>query len=86
MRGVFIAAVVALAVSILLTPYLIRFFARQGFGQEIRDEGPQSHKAKRGTPTMGGVAIMIAIWVGYLRARTGSPGSRSRRRRCSCCS
>jgi phospho-N-acetylmuramoyl-pentapeptide-transferase len=65
-RGVFIAAGVALAVSILLTPYLIRFFARQGFGQEIRDEGPQSHKAKRGTPTMGGVAIMIAIWAGYL--------------------
>ena len=75
MRGVFIAAGVALAVSILLTPYLIRFFARQGFGQEIRDEGPQSHKAKRGTPTMGGVAIMIAIWVGYLVSHglTGEP-------------
>jgi phospho-N-acetylmuramoyl-pentapeptide-transferase len=74
-RGVFIAAGVALAVSILLTPYLIRFFARQGFGQEIRDEGPQSHKAKRGTPTMGGVAIMIAIWVGYLVSHglTGEP-------------
>ena len=66
MRGVFIAAGVALAVSILLTPYLIRFFARQGFGQEIRAEGPQSHQAKRGTPTMGGVAIMVAIWLGYL--------------------
>jgi phospho-N-acetylmuramoyl-pentapeptide-transferase len=65
MRGVFVAAGVALAVSILLTPYLIRFFARQGFGQEIRAEGPQSHQAKRGTPTMGGVAILIAIWIGY---------------------
>ena len=75
MRGVFIAAGVALAVSILLTPYLIRFFARQGFGQEIREEGPQSHQAKRGTPTMGGVAIMIAMWVGYLvaHALTGEP-------------
>ena len=85
-RGVFIAAGVALAVSILLTPYLIRFFARQGFGQEIRDEGPQSHKAKRGTPTMGGVAIMIAIWVGYLVVARAHRASRSRRRRCSCCS
>lgn len=66
MRGVFIAAGVALAVSILLTPYLIRFFGRQGFGQEIRAEGPQSHQAKRGTPTMGGVAILLAIWLGYL--------------------
>ena len=75
MRGVFIAAGVALAISILLTPYLIRFFSRQGFGQEIRDEGPQSHKAKRGTPTMGGVAILIAIWVGYLVSHglTGEP-------------
>jgi phospho-N-acetylmuramoyl-pentapeptide-transferase len=67
-RGVFVAAGVALAVSILLTPYLIRFFARQGFGQEIRAEGPQSHQSKRGTPTMGGVAILVAIWAGYLLA------------------
>ena len=66
MRGVFIGAGIALAVSILLTPYLIRFFGRQGFGQEIRAEGPQSHQAKRGTPTMGGVAILLAIWLGYL--------------------
>jgi phospho-N-acetylmuramoyl-pentapeptide-transferase len=74
-RGVFIAAGVALAVSILLTPYLIRFFARQGFGQEIRAEGPSSHQAKRGTPTMGGVAILIAIWLGYLLSHlfTGEP-------------
>ena len=75
MRGVFIAAGVALAVSILLTPYLIRFFGRQGFGQEIRAEGPQSHQAKRGTPTMGGVAILLAIWLGYLASHvfTGLP-------------
>jgi phospho-N-acetylmuramoyl-pentapeptide-transferase len=74
-RGVFIAAGVALAVSILLTPYLIRFFGRQGFGQEIRAEGPQSHQAKRGTPTMGGVAILLAVWLGYLASHlfTGLP-------------
>ena len=72
MRGIMIAAGVALAVSILLTPYLIRFFARQGFGQEIRAEGPASHQAKRGTPTMGGVAILIAVWVGFLAAHLTS--------------
>ncbi|HEY2207163.1 MAG TPA: phospho-N-acetylmuramoyl-pentapeptide-transferase [Pseudonocardia sp.] len=76
MRGIMISAGVALAVSILLTPYLIRFFARQGFGQEIRAEGPASHQSKRGTPTMGGVAILAAIWVGYLAAHlsTGEQG------------
>ena len=75
MRAVFIAAGVALTISILLTPYLIRIFSRQGFGQEIRAEGPQSHQAKRGTPTMGGVAILLAIWLGYLVAHmvTGEP-------------
>lgn len=75
MRGVFVAAGVALALSILLTPYLIRFFARQGFGQEIRADGPKSHQTKRGTPTMGGVAILFAIWAGYLVAHllTGEP-------------
>ena len=86
MRGIFIAAGVALAISILLTPYLIRFFARQGFGQEIRAEGPQSHQAKRGTPTMGGVAIMIAIWLGYLRLAPGHRRADQPRRRCWCCS
>ncbi len=75
-RGILIAAGVALTVSILLTPYLIRFFARQGFGQEIRTDGPATHQAKRGTPTMGGVAIIIAIWLGYLVAHvsTGESG------------
>ena len=75
MRGIFIAAGVALAVAILLTPYLIRFFARQGMGQEIRAEGPSTHQAKRGTPTMGGAAIVLSIWLGYLVAHllSGEP-------------
>ncbi|CAM3921815.1 phospho-N-acetylmuramoyl-pentapeptide-transferase [Smaragdicoccus niigatensis] len=65
MRQILIAAGIALVVSILLTPVLIRWFSRQGFGQEIRTEGPESHKKKRGTPTMGGVAILVGIWAGY---------------------
>jgi phospho-N-acetylmuramoyl-pentapeptide-transferase len=66
--GILIAAAIALVVSILFTPYLIRVFSRQGFGQEIREEGPEGHKSKRGTPTMGGVAIIVAMWAGYLIA------------------
>ena len=69
MRGILIAAIVGLAVAILLTPYLIKVFSRQGFGQEIREDGPQTHQKKRGTPTMGGAAILIAMWVGYLVAK-----------------
>ena len=66
MRGVFVAAAVALAISIMLTPYLIRFFIRQSLGQPIHDDLQDSHQAKQGTPTMGGVAILLAIWAGYL--------------------
>jgi phospho-N-acetylmuramoyl-pentapeptide-transferase len=66
MKGVLGAGGVALAVAILLTPLVIRLFIRQGFGQEIREDGPRSHRAKRGTPTMGGVAVVAAVWVGYL--------------------
>ncbi|MPY97162.1 MAG: phospho-N-acetylmuramoyl-pentapeptide-transferase [Actinophytocola sp.] len=68
MISILIAASVGLLVSILLTPYLIRVFARQGFGQEIREEGPEGHRSKRGTPTMGGVAIIVAMVVGYFTA------------------
>ncbi|HKS43892.1 MAG TPA: phospho-N-acetylmuramoyl-pentapeptide-transferase [Amycolatopsis sp.] len=68
MISILIAASFGLGVSILLTPYLIRVFSRQGFGQEIREEGPQGHKSKRGTPTMGGVAIITALVAGYFGA------------------
>lgn len=68
MKGILVAAAVALFVSIMFTPYLIRLFSRQGFGQEIREEGPKGHAKKRGTPTMGGVAIIVAMWAGYVAA------------------
>ena len=66
MIDILIAVAIALTVSILLTPMLIRLFTRQGFGHEIREDGPPSHKTKRGTPSMGGVAILAGIWAGYL--------------------
>src|SRR6201997_125701 len=66
MIDILVAVAIALTVSILLTPMLIRLFNRQGFGQEIREDGPPSHQTKRGTPSMGGVAILAGIWAGYL--------------------
>ena len=68
MRGVLISASVALLSSLIGTPLIIRFFRRRGYGQLIRDDGPQAHFAKRGTPTMGGTAIIGAGILGYLVA------------------
>ena len=68
MRGVLAAAAFALVVSLLGTKYLIQLFKRIGYGQEIREDGPQTHISKRGTPTMGGLAIILATTVGYFGA------------------
>lgn len=65
MKSVLVAAVVALAVSILCTPIAIKYLRKRGLGQEIRDGLPAAHQAKRGTPTMGGVVIIIATLLGY---------------------
>lgn len=68
MKSVLIAAGFGLMISILLTPVAIRAFSRMGLGQEIRDDGPESHLAKQGTPTMGGTVIVGATVLGYVIA------------------
>jgi phospho-N-acetylmuramoyl-pentapeptide-transferase len=76
-KSVLIAAGFGLAISILLTPLAIRTFTRHRLGQEIRDDGPESHLAKQGTPTMGGTVIIGATVGGYLIAHLfliGQPG------------
>ena len=55
------ATVTALLVSLLLGPVLIRRLREFQIGQEIREEGPASHRSKRGTPTMGGLLIITAV-------------------------
>jgi len=60
-----IAAGVALVFTLLMTPVFIRVFSKIGWGQFIRDDGPQSHHAKRGTPTMGGIVFIIGALFGY---------------------
>jgi phospho-N-acetylmuramoyl-pentapeptide-transferase len=67
-KSVLIAASVGLIVSILMTPLAIKAFRRHGFGQEIRDDGPETHLAKKGTPTMGGTVMVLATVAGYLVA------------------
>jgi phospho-N-acetylmuramoyl-pentapeptide-transferase len=63
---VLIAALVALLVSILVGPSFIAFLRRHEFGQHIREDGPQHHFSKQGTPTMGGLLILFAATVAFL--------------------
>jgi phospho-N-acetylmuramoyl-pentapeptide-transferase len=58
-----VAAVTALLISLFLGRPVIRKLADLKFGQEIREEGPASHHAKRGTPTMGGVLIIGSVFL-----------------------
>jgi phospho-N-acetylmuramoyl-pentapeptide-transferase len=58
-----IAAGIAIIVSALMGPFMIPFLKRLKVGQTIREEGPQRHYAKAGTPTMGGIIIITAVMV-----------------------
>lgn len=60
-----LAGGLALAFSLFLTPLFIRLFKRLELGQFIRDDGPESHHVKRGTPTMGGIVIILATLFGF---------------------
>ncbi|MGH3320222.1 MAG: phospho-N-acetylmuramoyl-pentapeptide-transferase [Streptosporangiaceae bacterium] len=72
MRGTLLASAVALILTLLGTPMAIRLFARHGYGQLIREDGPQTHQTKRGTPTMGGAVIILASLIGYAVAHAAT--------------
>ena len=61
-----LGALTALAMSLLLGPTLIRWLTERQIGQTVRDDGPESHLQKAGTPTMGGTLILLAIVVSTL--------------------
>lgn len=58
-----ISVLISFAISAILCPILIPFLRKLKFGQTIRDEGPKAHMKKSGTPTMGGLAILISVAV-----------------------
>ncbi|MDX6704915.1 MAG: phospho-N-acetylmuramoyl-pentapeptide-transferase [Solirubrobacteraceae bacterium] len=66
MGEVLIAGTAALLICIFLSPKFIDFLRRREFGQFIREEGPEAHHVKAGTPTMGGIIIVIAISIPFL--------------------
>ena len=61
-----IAAAISMIVSLFGTRYLVRFLTRHRLGQPIRDDGPEGHRLKAGTPTMGGAAIVAGAAIGYV--------------------
>jgi phospho-N-acetylmuramoyl-pentapeptide-transferase len=65
MRAVLISGGLALVLSLLGTSLFIRFLVRKQYGQFIRQDGPTAHFTKRGTPTMGGVVIILATLLGW---------------------
>jgi phospho-N-acetylmuramoyl-pentapeptide-transferase len=66
MARVLVAALVAMIISILAGPKFIEFLRRNEFGQHIREEGPEHHSVKQGTPTMGGLLVVFAATIAFL--------------------
>ncbi|MGH2915018.1 MAG: phospho-N-acetylmuramoyl-pentapeptide-transferase, partial [Solirubrobacteraceae bacterium] len=63
---ILIAGTASLLLCLFLSPAFTRFLRNREFGQNIREEGPQGHRTKAGTPTMGGIIVFLAIAVPYL--------------------
>ncbi|HLB03940.1 MAG TPA: hypothetical protein VJK66_02890, partial [Gaiellaceae bacterium] len=66
MVEVLLSGIVAMVISIVAGPKFIDFLRRNELGQFIRQEGPEGHRTKQGTPTMGGLLIMLSMAVPFL--------------------
>ncbi len=73
MKSILIAGAVGMAATLLGTPLAIRRFRAWGWGQHIREDGPHTHLEKMGTPTMGGLVIVVGILLAYLAGRLSLP-------------
>ncbi|CAB4630711.1 MAG: phospho-N-acetylmuramoyl-pentapeptide-transferase [Actinobacteria bacterium] len=69
MRALLLAGAASMAFTLFLTPIFIWLFRKWNWGQFIRDDGPESHHTKRGTPTMGGLVIILASVTGYFAGK-----------------
>lgn len=69
MRALLVAGAASMAFTLFLTPIFIWLFRKWNWGQFIRDDGPESHHTKRGTPTMGGLVIILASVTGYFSGK-----------------
>lgn len=69
MRALLLAGLLGLVLSLVLTPVLIWLFKRIGWGQIVRVDGPSAHLTKRGTPSMGGIGIILSAVASYFVAK-----------------
>ncbi len=69
MRAILLSGGLALIISLVGTRYAIKLLSSKGYGQEIREDGPTSHHTKRGTPTMGGMVIILSAVISYFVAK-----------------
>ena len=65
LRGI-LGALTALMISLMIGPWMIRYLSKYNIGQSVRDDGPESHFSKAGTPTMGGLLILVSIVISTL--------------------
>jgi len=75
MKPLFVSGGVSLLVSLVCTPLLIGWLRTHNIGQQIREDGPQGHFTKAGTPTMGGLTIVLASFVGYVAGHFARVGA-----------
>ena len=61
LQNILLTLVFSFLVTVLLCPFFIPYLKRLKFGQNIREDGPASHQTKSGTPTMGGIVILLAL-------------------------
>jgi phospho-N-acetylmuramoyl-pentapeptide-transferase len=69
MKAILLAGGLSLIFTLVGTRYAIRVLTTKGYGQLIRDDGPTTHHTKRGTPTMGGLVIILSVVLAYFCAK-----------------
>ena len=70
---VLLAAGVAAVITAVVMPFFIKLMRHEGLGQQVRADGPKRHLVKQGTPTMGGIVILLGVVVTTLLMAPWSP-------------
>ena len=65
MKTILLSGAISMIIALIGTKPTISVLRKRKLGQEIRADGPQAHLGKKGTPTMGGIVIIIASLIGY---------------------